>query len=116
MRRVQLLYEGVMAWRRFEYLDPLRQRFQLFVIVCTIAVSLAARLCQDIQQQGAVARCGRQIAIRFFKRLSQPQQTIVKTLRQLRIAEIEIEYKIPQVIRIDVSQFFIECIVVHRTK
>ena len=83
MRRVQLLHKGVMCWQWFEYLDPLRQRFQLFVIPCTMAVSLAARLCQDIQQQGAVARRGRQIAIRFFKRLGQSQQTVIKTLRQL---------------------------------
>jgi len=35
---------------------------------------------------------------------------------QLRIAEVEVEYKIPQGICIDISQFFFECIDVHRTK
>ena len=72
----------MMCWQWFEYLDPLRQRFQFLEIPCTMAVSLTARLCQDIQQQGAVARRSRQIAIRFFKRLGQPQQTVVKSLRQ----------------------------------
>ncbi len=85
MRRVQLLHEGVMCWQWFEFLDPLRQRFQLFIVPCTMAVSLTARLCQDIQQQGAAARRSRQIAIRFFKRLGQPQQTVVKTLRLLQL-------------------------------
>ena len=83
MRRVQLLHEDVMCYQWFEYLDPLRQRFQLVEIPCTVAVSLTARLCQNIQQQGAIARRGRQIAIRFFKCLGQPQQTVIKTLRQL---------------------------------
>jgi len=67
MRRMQLLHEGVMCWQWFEFLGPLRQRFQLFIVPCTMAVCLTARLCQDIQQQGAVARRSRQIAIRFFK-------------------------------------------------
>ena len=66
MRRVQLLHEGVMCWQWFEYLDPLRQRFDLAA--------------------------------------------------QLRIAEVEVEYKIPQGVCIDISQFFFECIDVHRTK
>ena len=83
MRRVQLLHEGVMCWQWFEYHDLLRQRFQLIVIPCTMAVSLTARLRQDIQQQGAVARRGRKIAIRFFKRLGQPQQAVIETPRQL---------------------------------
>jgi hypothetical protein len=29
MRRAQLLHESVMCWQWFEFLDPLRQRFQL---------------------------------------------------------------------------------------
>ena len=85
MRRVQLLHEGVMCWQWLEFLDPLRKHFQLFIVPCTMAVSFTARLCQYIQQQGAVARRGRQIAIRFFKRLGQPQQAVVKTLRQLLV-------------------------------
>ena len=83
MHRVQLLHVGVMCWQWFEYLDPLHQRFQFFEIARTMAVGLAACLCQDIQQQGAAARHGRQIATRFFKHLGQPQQTVIKTLRQL---------------------------------
>lgn len=63
---VQLLYEGAMCWQWFEYLDPLRQRFQFLEIPCTMAVSLTACLCQDVQQQGAVARRSCQIAIHFF--------------------------------------------------
>lgn len=75
MRRVQLLHEDVMGWQWLEFLDPLRQRFQLFIVPCTMAVSLTARLCQNIQQQGAVARRSRQIAIRFFKPLGQSQSS-----------------------------------------
>jgi hypothetical protein len=52
MCQVQLLHEGVMCWQWFEYLDLLRQRFQLIVIPCTMAEALL-RACARISSNKA---------------------------------------------------------------